>query len=225
MGLADVFVLSWLRWFLVGIALLKGLDAYQFDRSLALGYLVVAVSAAVSERHGCLTLAIFMMTGAALDRGRMTNHTVFFGWVALILAFWGDYRIRHRLLQIQVCVVYFFAGLAKLNPRFLSGEVIAERLDGFAHPQYFAYAAILAELSLCLAVGLRWRWTLAAAIVFHFCLSIGWTTDLFGDGPGIILFNIMLVAVVAVVVEGHPDNLVEPPPAMAQPIETGRASG
>lgn len=210
--MADVLVLNKLRWLLVAIAILKGLDALQFGREMWFLYVVAAISAAVNGRHGCFTYGIIMLGGAALDLPRMSNHVVFFGWVALILGFWEDYRTRHRLLQIQLCVLYFFAGLAKINPRFLSGEVIAERQYWLPYPQALAVIAILTEWAMCLAVWKRWKWAGPLAILLHTCLTIGWTTNFFGHGPGILLFNTMIVAVVLLVLYGNPDDHPAAPP-------------
>ena len=42
-------------------------------------------------------------------------------------------RAVQRLLQVQICLVYFIAGLHKLNPAFLGGEVLAHMI-GLALP-------------------------------------------------------------------------------------------
>lgn len=205
MGLADVLLMKMLRWLLVAVCLLKAIDALQFDHALALAWLVGLASLAAHERYGSWTLALITLGGAALDLPRMSNHVVLVGWIGLILAFWGDQRTRLKLLRIQACVVYFFAGLSKINPRFLTGEVIAERQSWLPLPQVLAVTAIAAEWALCVMVWCRWRWTIPIAAVFHAALVIGWTTDFLGHGPGILTFNVLVFAIVAVVVHGSPE--------------------
>ena len=199
MGLANVLVMNRLRWVLVAASVLKGADALLFSPLLSFAWLASAAAIAMHQRIGCLMLAVIAFGGAALELQRMSNHVVFIGWISLILALWPDEANRKLLLRIQVCVLYLFAGLSKINPRFLSGEVIADRQPWLPAPEFLAIAAIGAEWALCIAVWRRWRWSVPAAAVFHACLVLGWTTNFVGHGPGILVFNVVVVAVVAAV--------------------------
>jgi hypothetical protein len=61
---------------------------------------------------------------AALARGRWSRS-------GRARSFWGTTRVLtfQRLIQLQVCIVYFFAGLSKLYPYYLRGEVLAHQLE------------------------------------------------------------------------------------------------
>lgn len=90
------------------------------------------------------------------------------------------------LLRAQVFIVYFYAGLAKLNPDWLQGEPmrlwLAERTDFPLIGSYFtsewmvfffAYSGLLFDLSIgFLLLGRRTRpWALSLAGLFHFLNS------------------------------------------------------
>lgn len=157
------------------------------------------VALLVHERAGGLVLATVTPLGAALDLERMTNHVVFLGMVGLILGLWADEPTRRRLLRVQLCVVYLFAAISKLSPDFVSGDVIARRGVWLPMPQALAIAAICCEALMALAVLRDDRRVLWAAVALHAALVLGWTTDFLGHGPGILVFNSAIVAVVAVV--------------------------
>lgn len=186
-----------IRWFLVAAAVLKGVDALTFDPSLGLAWFAAAAAVAVSERYGCVLLAVVCFGGAGLGLERMTNHVVLLGWVALILAFWTDDRTRRELVRVQLVVLYAFAALSKLNPAFLSGDVISDRRDWLPFPQALAFTAIVVETGMVLLLWRRSRLVLPAAVMLHAGLVVGWTTDFVGHGPGILIFNVMAVALVA----------------------------
>jgi hypothetical protein len=80
------------------------------------------------------------------------------------------------LLKLQVAIVYFFAGIAKLNPAFLSGEVLPENLSSFPDawmtPEVAiaaSWAAMMLEFYLVFALWIR-RLRMSAiffGLIFH----------------------------------------------------------
>jgi uncharacterized membrane protein YphA (DoxX/SURF4 family) len=111
------------------------------------------------------------------------------------------------LLKIEISIVYFYAALLKINPQYLSGMI----LTGFwpfsqlaAQPggwqalvlPAIAWASILTELFLALALWVpRLRWlALAVGVAFH--MAIIWTG---GAHPGVpdIPFAIFALVTVA----------------------------
>ncbi len=110
------------------------------------------------------------------------------------------------LLRFQLSIVYFFAGLAKLHPDWLSGRVISEMMAykqhlplvaDFGHERWFhlsmSYAALFFDLLV--APLLLWRRTRLAAVVvavaFHASNSVMFQIDVFPwlmIGATIILF-------------------------------------
>src|SRR4029453_4745052 len=114
-----------------------------------------------------------------VDQNFWGHHVYFIGLMTLLLTFVdsdaalsvralrGDRRARVTnwpilLMKIQLSLVYFFAAIAKLNPIFLSGYVIASRTTHAALAQQapivlsgLAVAAVAAEAWLSFAFGCR----------------------------------------------------------------------
>lgn len=98
------------------------------------------------------------------------------------------------LMKIQICVVYLFAGLSKVNPDYLSGNVLLDTLDPelMATPFFvawtpmflpiLAYASIGVELFIPLGLWFpRVRWVaLASGIGLHTMIVflMGWSNPL-----------------------------------------------
>lgn len=92
--------------------------------------------------------------------------------------------------RLQFAVVYFFAGVAKLNYDWLHGEPIRSRLEHFQIGRFFAehgatihlcYAGLIFDLTVPFLLFFR-RTRLAAFIVsvlFHFTNSHMWVLDIF----------------------------------------------
>lgn len=190
--------MSWLRWVLIAIAVAKGLDSRYLETGFCLVWLAVAAAMLVlPHRVGYALLAVFCFGGAALELERMTHDAVLVGWVAAVLALWGDEASRVRLLRVQTVVLYLFAAVAKMNPRWLAGDVIAERRDLFLFPQAMAVAVIFVEIALGVLVWRQSRWALPAAVAVHVSIFVGWTTNFVDHGPGLLIFNVLTVALVA----------------------------
>jgi hypothetical protein len=86
-----------------------------------------------------------------------------------------------RLIQVQICIVYFFAGLHKLHAHYLEGHVLRSLLPGGQSDALLtgaAWATVVLELAL--PFGLWFKHTRAASmlvgIVFH--ATIAWTLDI-----------------------------------------------
>lgn len=193
--------MSRLRWVLISIAILKGFDTHFLYTGFALCWLSMAVLLLVlPHRIGYGVLAAFCWGGAILQLTRMSTHVVLIGWVALILALWEDEATRLRLLRVQVIVLYSFAALSKLNPRFLAGDVIIDvRHDWLPFPQALAISAICVEATLAFLIWRRSWWALPLASALHASIVVLWHTDFIGNGPGLLVFNVLAFAVVATV--------------------------
>jgi hypothetical protein len=155
----------------------------------------------------------------------------------------GDERplTFQRLIQVQLCLVYFYAGLHKLNPAFLGGEVIAgsmgrelleedssallaqvlsqETIEALLSP--FVMAAMAwgtAVVELFLPFGLWFRRTRALALV------LGAGMHLFiAMSMHIVTFSLACIATYVLFVAPRAiyQVLVRPQPALATSSATG----
>jgi hypothetical protein len=192
--------MSGLRWVLIGIAITKGFDTHFLYTGFSLCWLSMAVALLVlPQRVGYGLLATFCWGGALLQLTRMSTHVVLIGWVALILALWPDEATRLRLLRVQVIVLYALAGISKINPRFLSGDVVRFYRDSLPFPQVLALSAVCVELGMAFLIWRRSRWALPLAVALHLSILVMWTSDFIGNGPGLLVFNVLAVALVATV--------------------------
>jgi len=109
-------------------------------------------------------------------------------------AFFGDRRplTVQRLIQVQLCIAYFFAGLHKLHPAFLQGDVLRhllhERWPRIADGPPTALAAIAcaaAVFELWLPFALWHRRTrpvaVALGIVFHLSVALALDITVFSS--------------------------------------------
>ncbi len=100
------------------------------------------------------------------------------GWLSENLAVRRPLTFQ-RLLQVQVCLTYFLAGLHKLHPAYLRGDVLGDILD--SPPAVLAALAYLtAALELWLPFGLWMRKTRPLSILLGipFHLAIAWTLSI-----------------------------------------------
>jgi hypothetical protein len=152
-------------------------------------YAVVALSAAlalvtgVASRAAAAALVLSTWFVFAWEQQTYSNHMMLTAWLALWLvlapsdAAWslraraegrGVVRLGDQvLLMSQLAVCYLYAALVKLNPGFLSGDLLREfvslDLPSFVWPAA-AVGTVVTELAL--VVGLwfrRTRWLVAAA--------------------------------------------------------------
>lgn len=182
---------------------------------------------AIGWRHRIPAAALVVLQGWILfaDYMNFRNHPYFFWLVTLILvlapagetlsprmwarrrAGWREAWIGpdrpvtfQRLIQVQLCLVYFFAGLHKLNPSFLRGEVLARNLSNAAESghaglwkllgeersaraaewlaeagnvQPMAWSSVAVELLLPIALWIRplRRWAILVGIGFHLSIA------------------------------------------------------
>jgi hypothetical protein len=133
-----------------------------------------------------------------LIRARRSGRT----WLADTLAVRRPLTFQ-RLVQVQVCLAYFFAGLHKLHPAYLRGDVLGEvlRLEAGATPPGWllaTLACLTVALELWLPVGLWVRKTrtfsILLGILFH--LAIAWVL-------GIHAFSMAMVASYLLFLEPH----------------------
>lgn len=167
---------------------------YPLCAALAAGFFPRACAAALALAAGVLLFA---------DQLNFRNHAYLFWLILSLLAFAprgkGPGTIR-RLIQVQVCLAYFLAGLHKLHPGFLEGQTLRHALDSWLPrsfaaeagleglvraaadfpPALVAAALVSAVLELTLPFALwsaRWRpWAMAAGAAFH--AVIGMTMDI-----------------------------------------------
>jgi predicted DCC family thiol-disulfide oxidoreductase YuxK len=132
-------------------------------------------------------------------------------WITLAAAF-----MLGALLRLQVIVLYFFAGLSKINLTYLSGTVVAvslRREGPLAIPgdwRSFQVMAALSALSIMVELGLaiglmlpRWRRTafvlglaMHAGIAFWFDLTLP-----------LIIFGLMTLAPYVLFLDDRPERL------------------
>jgi predicted small integral membrane protein len=110
------------------------------------------------------------------------------------------------LMKIQLSLVYFFTGVAKLNPLFLSGYVLSSRSllpVALHHPIVLwslAGAAVAAELFLSFALWpSRLRpWGMLVGIALHVLVPI-----VFGLYAGLIVFSVATLGVYALFIDAR----------------------
>ncbi len=198
--------------------------------------LILALGAGVWTRSACVALLALQGWIFFADALNFRNHPYLFLWVLLLLslspagealalravrrgidAWLGPSRrplTVQRLLQIQVCLVYLFAGLHKLHAYYFTGEVIAihqreleplrrQLLEGLLEPgtlaalQAFlgapgswvvpAYLTVAAELGIPLALWIPRARVAAMAVGVGFHLAIAVTL-------GIYEFSLVMIA-------------------------------
>lgn len=192
--------MSWLRWVLIGLVVVKGCDPHFLHTGFSLAlFSVAALMLVLPHRVGFGVLAAFCFGGAILELTRMSTHAVLIGWVALILALWGDEATRLRLLRVQVIVLYVFAALSKMNPRFLSGDVIHHYREPLPFPQVLALSSICVELGLAFLLWRRSVWAVPLAASLHLSIIVMWHNGFVANGPGLLIFNVLAFSVVATV--------------------------
>jgi hypothetical protein len=121
-----------------------------------------------------------------------------------------------RLIQVQICISYLYAGLHKLNPSFLGGHVLADNLPDSAPDELrdwgllranemdaveawlseptnlmpFAIGSAVLELGLPILLWTRYRaWAYAAACSFH--LGIGLTMNIWAFSMAMIAADLL----------------------------------
>jgi hypothetical protein len=101
------------------------------------------------------------------------------------------------LLKLQVSALYFFTAIGKMNPYFLSGEVLGKAFripEAFEIPlllQAMSAATIVLELFLAFALWSR-RWQRAAfvaGLMFHTLVLV-----LIGFYGGLVVFGVTILA-------------------------------
>ncbi|MEX0864419.1 MAG: HTTM domain-containing protein [Acidimicrobiia bacterium] len=188
-----------LVWTVVGMWSLGGV-------LLALGWRV-AISGLVVV--GC---AIFAM---CLDLQAYSNHLYLMAWLVLLLVL-ADAgtglsiqrapkevaRWAVQLIPLQISILYIFTGLTKLNPDFLSGQVLAEALRGglISFPESLrtpaflsalAVTAVLVEVFLAFALWLpRYR-----PVAYLLGIGLHLSITLFMSGTGeLVVFSLLMFA-------------------------------
>jgi len=118
------------------------------------------------------------------------------GWLRDSLALRRPLTFQ-RLIQLQVCLAYFFAGLHKLHPAYLRGDVLGDILD-FPPAGLAALAGLIAALELWLPCGLWMRKTRRLSILLgiSFHLAIAWTLS-------IHVFSLAMIASYLLFLEPH----------------------
>ena len=130
-------------------------DAYHLIHDLQYP-IILAIGIGLFTRLSCGLLFVLQGWVFFADQLSFRNHPYFFLLVLLVLALspageafsltacWRAFRARvplaerifgepqpatsQRLIQLQVCLVYFLAGLQKLHPTYLSGQVLWDKV-------------------------------------------------------------------------------------------------
>lgn len=185
-------------------------------------------------RLAAVTLTFTLATVLLLDQQLFSNHLYLMMLVCGLLALAhsggalsvdaaraGERRQISRwpiwLLQVQVSAVYGFAALAKVNPEFLSGSVVAttlRRVGPLAVPDSWRSLEpmlILAVMAVCaeafLAIALwspRWR---PAAFVVALGLHAG-LTIWFSPTYQLVVFSLTLLPLLVLFLDAAPGRIV-----------------
>jgi hypothetical protein len=130
---------------------------------LALGMLAVGLYARIAAVVAYLLLAAFTQRSLTLTNGGddLAVHALFYLALAPAAALWapgaesGSVRVRPwaiRLAQIQLCLVYFYTGLSKLDADgpsdWLTGEAVYFALNDITLTR-FSYAVLPVPLFVC----------------------------------------------------------------------------
>lgn len=134
----------------------------------------VGVAAGVAVPATGALMAAIVGYVVTLDQQTYSNHLYLLALASLLIAV--AHTERHRapaiaLLRWQLIIVYAFAAASKVNPAFLSGEVIAENLRPAVGalaaglvPAVLAMGAVVTEGFVAWSLP-RPRWRVAGAIV------------------------------------------------------------
>jgi hypothetical protein len=176
--------------------------------------LVGALGLGLFARGACFGLLLLQGYVFFADRMNFRNHPyLFLLLLVLLLAapaadavslsalmrdrFWGTVKplTFQRLMQVQISIVYFFAGLSKLYPVYLGGSVLAHQLEPALIPrvgpavaglllapramQLASWATVVLELSLPFALWCRRTRPVAivAGCVLH--AAVAWVLDVY----------------------------------------------
>jgi hypothetical protein len=222
---------SAVRWALVAAATFKAVDAAVHAHwTVAGGYLLSAVLLTLHRRLGSALLAAtvagaILLGLATLPPDRLpelaSNHVAFIGWVAAAMLLFDGDRLRF-VLKVQIVTVYLFAGLNKINPSFLSGEIIAAEAAWIPLPAAVAIIAVAMELTLSAAVWWERRWALPLSAVFHVAVVMPWLWPPLTAGR-FLLFNGGAVLLVAVATRRRSEFERVPDHDHARPASAGHS--
>ncbi len=129
-----------------------------------------------------LLLLLLLWLSPAADtlslRGLARARLAGVGWLGENLAVRRPLTFQ-RLIQLQVCLVYFLAGLHKLHPAYLRGDVLGDFLD-YPPAVLAGLAGLSAALQLWLPFGLWMRKTrpLSMLLGIGFHLAVAWTLSI-----------------------------------------------
>lgn len=168
--------------------------------SLVTLFASVALILGAGARYAAGTVTACAWFGFLWEQQTYSNHMMFIAWLALWLAVvpsdaawslpsrtdgrgtvcWGD----QLLVMSQLSVCYLFAGLAKLNPGFLSGDALQGFVSIDIHlpgPVWTALAvsAVATEIGVSVALWLpRTRWLAGlAGLLLHLSIMIAMWSD------------------------------------------------
>ncbi len=192
---------------------------------LALGVLAFCIAAGFLYRIATVLFFFGFTYVFLLDQARYLNHFYFVCLLSFLMIFvpahragsfdaWLRPSVRAAtvpvwtvwLLRFQLCVVYFFGGIAKLNADWLHGEpmrmwlaasadapVVGQYFTHPAAPYFFSYAGL--AFDLLIAPMLWWRRTryvaFAGAVIFNLTNAYLFTIGIFpwlALGASVVLF-------------------------------------
>jgi hypothetical protein len=192
----------------------------EITRDWMAAFIVVWVLAAAAFTIGYRTrlsgavLTLLITYHLLADQNLFFNHILFLDLVVflLVIADSGavlsvDWLLQGKparsvrrwpiiLLRLQVSIIYFFAGILKLNPEFLSGNKLrlSLRLSEESAPTELlvalAWATIALEIFLSFALwSERLRpWAILSGVIFHAAILLG-----IGMYGGLVVFSVTIV--------------------------------
>jgi len=196
---------------------------FMYLHFIALGILSIFIITGFKYRISTTLFFLAFTYMFLLEQSRYLNHFYLIAWISFLMIFVPAHRafsidaLRNKklqsdtvlawplwLLRAQIGIVYFFGGIAKLNPDWLGGEPmrmwLAQRIDfPLLGPVFtdewvvfsFVYGALL--IDLCVVPFLLWKKTRLVAfgilIIFHLV-----NNELFSIGifPWFMIFAALL---------------------------------
>jgi hypothetical protein len=181
-----------------GLEFIKPLSGENLETVLYIGMAAAVLTAVgIFHRYSCLVLTLVLAYALLMNRVVFNNHYYLFVLVSLLLVFTNaDERFslkslfrkgppskvpqwQYFILQLQLGIVFFYGGLAKINPDWLSGAVMDPMVW-----KAFGMFELLPEVSLALS----WAGMLFDLLIAFFLF---WKRTRLFAVIAVVIFNLM----------------------------------
>lgn len=157
-----------------GLVAVFGLGvAFQFTGGTArpadpvLGWSLVVTAGLLAATESRLAAGLVSAVAVLVYLGPVASTmTVLIIMVSAAVALFDGDELR-LVLRVQASTVYVFAGLNKLWPPFLSGDVLDEHVRLVPGETFVAAGVVATEIALGVLVLARWRWAPVVVAGLH----------------------------------------------------------